>query len=185
MSGTVYYPQFWCLLNSSQSSVTSVSRCQPRQIVTMPGSPSPFRPRNPPSWAIHRTACLVEGGFIGGEWVLLILQHRAFHSCSANSGTHGSSGHCRLIWVIQWSLQAIIANRAKYLDRRFADPSRHDSTWHPDLRILWKTSIPHLSRYHSIFSVASSKVVTLILVSSIHSNAAILLGGLTSSIRTA
>jgi len=39
-----------------QVAAKSCSRCQPRQMAVMPGSPSDLRPKNPPSLAIQWTA---------------------------------------------------------------------------------------------------------------------------------
>ena len=51
-----------CSLTRYQVAAISCKRCQPRQITVMPGSPSPLRPRKPPSLAIQRTACRTVGG---------------------------------------------------------------------------------------------------------------------------
>jgi hypothetical protein len=47
---TYLLPTSWvCPLTSSQVAARSCSRCQPRQRVVTPGSPSDLRPRKPPS----------------------------------------------------------------------------------------------------------------------------------------
>ena len=59
-----------CSLTRYQVAAISCKRCQPRQITVMPGSPSPLRPRKPPSLAIQRTACRTVGGDSGNAVVL-------------------------------------------------------------------------------------------------------------------
>lgn len=48
-----FYPQVCARPNNSQSSATSASLCQPLQRVTIPGSPSDFLSRKPPSLPIR------------------------------------------------------------------------------------------------------------------------------------
>src|SRR4028119_980191 len=55
---------------SSQVWAMSCSRRRPCQIVFTPGSPSPLRPKKPPSWAIQRTQVFKLGDDRGGCGVL-------------------------------------------------------------------------------------------------------------------
>jgi hypothetical protein len=67
---TYLLPTSWeCTLARYQMSAISCNLCQPRHITVMPGSPSRLRPRKPPNWAIHRTACRTVGG-VGGNDVV-------------------------------------------------------------------------------------------------------------------
>jgi hypothetical protein len=57
----------------------------PCQIVVTPGSPSCIRPRNPPRWAIHRTASLSVGGVADRIGVVWWIKERACHSCGSRA----------------------------------------------------------------------------------------------------
>src|SRR3972149_3024701 len=55
-SKTYLLPTSWVrsLTIRVQVAAISCSLCQPRQMTTIPGSPSDLRPKKPPSWAIQR-----------------------------------------------------------------------------------------------------------------------------------
>src|SRR2546425_13247186 len=76
--------------------VISSSRCNPRQIVSVPGSPSDLRPKNPPNpIAIIRVASRKVGGFCGGRGSLVTKATKAFHWASSKYTVQGTSGTSR------------------------------------------------------------------------------------------
>ena len=73
-------------------SVMSSSLCKPSQRVCVPGSPSPFLPRKPPSTATIRMASRKVGGFSAGIGFLVTKVTSAFHSASSKYTEQGTSG---------------------------------------------------------------------------------------------
>lgn len=74
------------------STHTAMSR-SPSHNVLAPGSPSPFRPRKPPSCAISLTTAFSDGVSFGGRFLFKIYAAR--HSSASNSRSAGKSGKLR------------------------------------------------------------------------------------------
>ncbi len=105
---------------SCQPWTMSHSRRQPRQSVLGPGSPSPLRPRKPPSLAIMRTAARIVGGCAGSGprgWAAACSTR---HSTSFRIVVQDASGFSRARSVMYKSRQATMENRGIARCIRFA-----------------------------------------------------------------
>src|ERR1700691_994938 len=96
----------------------SLSLCQPRQMVIMPGSPSDFRSRKPPSLAIQCIASCTVGGFFEGVFFSLILHSSDCHSDSVRNEFELAFGLTRFTWVIHKILHAIMLAKVRYFFKR-------------------------------------------------------------------
>jgi hypothetical protein len=66
------------MLNNSTASTALSKCCNPRQRTWVPGMPSLFRPKCPPSCPTIRTASAMVGGLSGGRGFLVTRQHSRF-----------------------------------------------------------------------------------------------------------
>jgi len=162
----IYCPQ---LLASSAPSRILANVFIPLQIWVIPGWPSFFLARNPPSCAIQVTDCFRDGGLWLAVGSLVNFAARSFHSTSSRKIRHGVSGATRATNVIQRILQATILITARYRVSLWAVDRRHSSTCRPDLSTLCQVAVLHRRQYHATFSRACSRSWTGVLVSSIQS----------------
>ena len=149
---------------------------RPRQTCVIPGSLSLFLARNPPIIAIHRTHWFIVGGTFGTGLFLLCIAYSIFHSSSFMNRQHDAWGEMRETNVSQNILHATMLMTDKYLINLFEVFNRQSSTFSPDFKTLWRTSMRHRRQYHDIFSRAWSNVSIEIFVSNIQSMGDVSLG---------
>lgn len=61
---TCELPDFYPQVRASMNSIRSWRLRHPRQMLIIPGSPSPFRPRNPPNRALIPMALPIDSGTV-------------------------------------------------------------------------------------------------------------------------
>ena len=87
-----------------QPSVKSANLFHPRHSASVPGGPSLFLAKYPPSLAIHTSASAMVGETAGGLRFLEDLIDSTVHSCSERNCEQGKDGFVRAINVIMNNL---------------------------------------------------------------------------------